>query len=77
MTSTPARAATDRLDALDALRGFALLGILLAIPIVVTGRPDALAFWGISDAVWPGVVLLALVMTMMYRVTTGEVRRVD
>src|SRR5690606_194414 len=30
MTSTPARAATDRLDALDALRGFALLGILLA-----------------------------------------------
>ena len=58
------------------ITGEALLGILLAIPIVVTGRPDALAFWGISDAVWPGVVLLALVMTLMYRVTTGEVRRV-
>lgn len=58
------------------ITGEALLGILLAIPIVVTGRPDALAFWGISDAVWPGVVLLALVMALMYRVTTGEARRI-
>ena len=57
------------------ITGEALLGILLAIPIVVKGQPDALAFWGIRDAVWPGVVLLGLVMALMYRVTTGEVRR--
>lgn len=57
------------------ITGEALLGILLAIPIVATGRPDALAFWGTHGSPLPGLVLLALVMALMYRITTGESRR--
>ena len=54
------------------ITGEALVGILLAIPIVATGNAGALAFWGMHDAAWPGVVLLALVMGMMYRVARGR-----
>lgn len=54
------------------ITGEALVGILLAVPIVVTGNPGALAFWGVHDATWPGVALLALVMAMMYRVARGR-----
>ena len=58
------------------ITGEALIGILLAIPIVVTGRLDALAFWGdYSHLYWPGSVLLVLVMFGMYRVASGETRR--
>ncbi|HSH45974.1 MAG TPA: oligopeptide transporter, OPT family, partial [Longimicrobiales bacterium] len=58
------------------ITGEALLGILLAIPIVTTGRSDALAFWGSHDSPLPGLILLAVVMFVMYRVTTGESRSV-
>jgi putative OPT family oligopeptide transporter len=59
------------------ITGEALIGILLAVPIVVTGRTDALAFWGDhSSLTWPGVMLLALVMFGMYRVASGATRRI-
>jgi putative OPT family oligopeptide transporter len=74
-----ARFAGDRnglLYAAGLITGEALIGILLAIPIVVTGRADALAFWGdYSHLYWPGSLLLVLVMFGMYRVASGETRR--
>jgi putative OPT family oligopeptide transporter len=74
-----ARFAGDRnglLYAAGLITGEALIGILLAIPIVVTGRTDALAFWGdYSHLYWPGSALLVLVMFGMYRVASGETRR--
>jgi putative OPT family oligopeptide transporter len=53
------------------ITGEALLGILLAIPIVVWGtteNPNPLAFWGDISWTWPGLVLLALVMFGLYLV---------
>jgi putative OPT family oligopeptide transporter len=54
------------------ITGEALVGILLAIPIVVTGDRNALAFFGVHGWVWPGVVLLVLVMVGLYRVALGR-----
>jgi putative OPT family oligopeptide transporter len=59
------------------ITGEALLGILLAVPIVLAGRADVLAFWGTHQGTLPGVVLLALVLGLLYRVTTGDMRRVE
>ena len=58
------------------IAGEALVGILMAIPIVLAGRGDVLAFWGEFASPWPGVVLLLLVMLVMYRVAVGPIRRV-
>jgi putative OPT family oligopeptide transporter len=59
------------------ITGEALIGILLAIPIVVTGSADALAFWGDRSHVdWPGAVLLIIVMWGMYRVASSETRKI-
>ena len=58
------------------IAGEALVGILMAIPIVLAGRRDVLAFWGEFASPWPGVVLLPLVMLVMYRVAVGPIRRV-
>jgi putative OPT family oligopeptide transporter len=57
------------------ITGEALVGILLAIPIVVTGNRNALAVFGVHGWVWPGVVLLALVMIGLYRVALGMKNR--
>lgn len=55
------------------ITGEALLGILLAIPIVIVGSREALAFWGVSEATWPGLLLFALVLVWLYRVASrGE-----
>jgi putative OPT family oligopeptide transporter len=54
------------------ITGEALVGILLAIPIVVTGDRNALAVFGVHGWVWPGVVLLTLVMLGLYRVALGR-----
>jgi putative OPT family oligopeptide transporter len=75
-----AEAAGDRhglLFAAGAITGEALVGILLAIPIVVAGSADVFAFWGDhTDVSYPGVILLILVMFMMYRVASGPTRDV-
>lgn len=57
------------------ITGEALVGILMAIPIVVSGRADVLALWGTHEAVWPGVILLLVVLWALYRVGTGPARR--
>ena len=49
------------------ITGEALIGIAMAIPIVLAGRADILAFWGVHDSNWPGMVLLAVVMYLLYR----------
>ena len=58
------------------ITGEALLGILLAIPIVLAGRRDVLAFWGIHEGTLPGIVLLGIVMFSLYWVITQESRKV-
>ncbi len=63
------------LFAAGAITGEALVGILLAIPIVVAGDANVLAFWGDhTDASYPGVILLAAVMFMIYRVAIAPTR---
>ncbi len=65
------------LFAAGAITGEALVGILLAIPIVVAGNANVLAFWGDhTDVSYPGIILLALVLFMMYRVASGPTREV-
>jgi len=65
------------LFAAGAITGEALVGILLAIPIVVAGNANVLAFWGDhTDLNYPGIILLALVLFMMYRVASGPTREV-
>ena len=74
---TEARETGERnglLFAAGLITGEALLGILLAIPIVVWGtteNPNPLAFWGDISWTWPGLVLLALVMFGLYKVAVG------
>jgi putative OPT family oligopeptide transporter len=55
------------------ITGEALLGIAIAVPIVVSGRPDVLALpetWRFGEplSMWVGLVVLTLVGWLMYRV---------
>jgi putative OPT family oligopeptide transporter len=50
------------------ITGEALIGIAMAIPIVLSGRADVLAFWGINNSNIPGIVLLAVLMYLLYRI---------
>ena len=52
------------------ITGEALMGILLAIPIVISGDPGVLAFFGASGVAWPGVLGLIAVSAILYRVAT-------
>ena len=72
-----ARATSGRhglLFAAGLITGEALVGIGMAVPIVVTGKPDILAFWGEKDTSIPGVLLLAAVVFGLYRVAVGGAR---
>ncbi len=63
------------LFAAGAITGEALVGIILAIPIVVAGNADVLAFWGDhTDINYPGIILLMLVLFMLYRVAIAPTR---
>jgi putative OPT family oligopeptide transporter len=57
------------------ITGEALVGIFLAIPIVLAGRSDVLAFWGVHGSALPGLVLLALVVWGLYRVSAPKEKR--
>jgi uncharacterized oligopeptide transporter (OPT) family protein len=68
--TTDAREAGERSGVLFAaglITGEALIGIGMAIPIVASGRADVLAFWGVHEDNWPGMVLLGIVMYLLYR----------
>jgi putative OPT family oligopeptide transporter len=54
------------------ITGEALVGIAMAIPIVIASRADVLAFWGVHDATWPGLVLLAAIVVALYRLSVGQ-----
>jgi putative OPT family oligopeptide transporter len=56
------------------ITGEALVGIFLAIPIVLSGRPDVLAVLEKPLGVWPGVVLLVGVAYWLYRTALGRSR---
>jgi putative OPT family oligopeptide transporter len=74
--TTEAREAGERSGVLFAaglITGEALIGIGMAIPIVASGRADVLAFWGVYDDNWPGMVLLAIVMYLLYRSAARKV----
>jgi len=63
------------LFAAGAITGEALVGILLAIPIVVASDANVLAFWGDhTDASYPGIILLSVVIFMIYRVGIAPTR---
>ena len=53
------------------ITGEALVGVCLAIPIVVTKRPDALAL-GYDLGPWPGLLLLAALTIWLYRIGRGS-----
>ncbi len=60
------------------ITGEALMGILIAIPIVATGKPDAIALpAGLNVGEIGGLVVLALVGWWMYRVATRPAVKVD
>ena len=52
------------------ITGEALVGIAMAIPIVVSGRAEVFAFWGVHEGTLPGLILLALVIYALYKVAT-------
>jgi len=52
------------------ITGEAMVGILLAIPIVLTSNANVLAYWGEHDGVLPGILLLAVVVYWLYRMAT-------
>ena len=53
------------------ITGEALTGIALAVPIVVWGSGDILAFFGSHSLAWPGLILLAVVVAALYRSATN------
>ncbi|HZH42126.1 MAG TPA: oligopeptide transporter, OPT family [Gemmatimonadales bacterium] len=61
---------TGLLFAAGLITGEALVGILLAIPIVLTSNANVLAYWGEHDGVLPGIILLAAVVYWLYRTAT-------
>ena len=56
------------------ITGEALVGIGMAVPIVLTGKADVLAMFGVRDFDLPGVVLLLGVVCLLYWVSVREGR---
>jgi len=55
------------------ITGEALMGIIIAIPIVLAGRADVLALpEGLHFGGWLGVVMLVIVAWLMYRIATRD-----
>ena len=54
------------------ITGEALVGILLAIPIVISGRENVLAVLDRPLGAWPGVVLLVGIGYWLYRTGVGK-----
>ena len=56
------------------ITGEALLGILLAVPIVLTGNPKVLAMMKEPLGTWPGLILLVGIGYWLYRLAVGKIR---
>jgi hypothetical protein len=56
------------------ITGEALVGIGMAIPIVISGRADVMAFAGVRDLAWPGVLLLFVLVYGIYRASVPRRR---
>ncbi|MHC4265595.1 MAG: OPT family oligopeptide transporter [Planctomycetota bacterium] len=54
------------------ITGEAIIGILLAIPIVMTGNPKVLAFFESPLGAWPGVILLLGIAYWLYRIAMSK-----
>ena len=54
------------------ITGEALVGIGMAVPIVVFGNPDVLAFFGTSTGNLPGLLLLVVVGLLLWRTGARE-----
>ena len=54
------------------ITGEALVGILLAIPIVLSGKPDVLAVLEKPLGTWPGVILLSGIIYWLYRTAKAK-----
>ena len=54
------------------ITGEALMGIALAIPIVITAKPDALAILEKPLGAWPGVCLLAVIAYWLWRTASAK-----
>ena len=54
------------------ITGEALVGILLAIPIVISGKPDVLAMVERPFGAWPGIILLAGVAYWLYHTAKSK-----
>jgi putative OPT family oligopeptide transporter len=52
------------------ITGEALIGILMAIPIVISGKADVLAVVPTPVGAWPGIALLLLVVLWLGRVAS-------
>jgi len=74
-TAEDTRQRCDRAGLLFAsglITGEALIGIVLAIPIVISGRQDVLAVAQEPLGAWPGVVLLVGIGYWLYRTALGK-----
>ena len=56
------------------ITGEALIGIMLAIPIVLSGRQDVLAIMDNPLGAWPGVILLVAVAYWLYCTASGKMK---
>lgn len=57
------------------ITGEALVGILMAIPIVISGRSDVLAFLGVKEWNLPAIIILLGLLYVMYRVSAPDLSR--
>lgn len=57
------------------ITGEALVGIIMAIPIVVSGRSDVLAFLGVKEWGLPTILVLLGLLYVMYRVSAPGLRK--
>lgn len=51
------------------ITGEALVGILMAIPIVISGKADVLAFLGVHDLEIPGIIILLGLLYVIYKIS--------
>jgi len=59
------------------ITGEALIGILLAVPIVISGRQDVLAIFEKPLGTWPGIALLTAIAYWLYRLACEKKQKIE